>query len=170
MLTAQLTEIRRDLAQFPSAALQRACTAVDDARTLPWPRQLQLRRRLMLACGTKCWRLSGVKKRAPFCSSGVPALAAVFVRIECRSVGVGIGTCMVLVYQLLLHTTRALECGNSYRIPMDLCCLRMPRSNPDIGRDRRDSLETPTGDAECLRHRPVRRRLEVGLRRALRQE
>ena len=42
MLTAQLTEIRRDLAQFPSAALQRACTAVDDARTLPWPRQLQL--------------------------------------------------------------------------------------------------------------------------------
>ena len=33
MLTAQLTEIRRDLAQFPSAALQRACTAVDDART-----------------------------------------------------------------------------------------------------------------------------------------
>ena len=50
MLTAQLTEIRRDLAQFPSAALQRACTAVDDARTLPWPRQLQLRRRLMLAC------------------------------------------------------------------------------------------------------------------------
>ena len=33
MLTAQLTEIRRDLAQFPSAAsLQRACTAVDDAR------------------------------------------------------------------------------------------------------------------------------------------
>ena len=35
MLTAQLTEIRRDLAQFPSAALQRACTAVDDARTLP---------------------------------------------------------------------------------------------------------------------------------------
>ena len=57
MLTAQLTEIRRDLAQFPSAALQRACTAVDDARTLPWPRQLQLRRRLMLACGTKCGEL-----------------------------------------------------------------------------------------------------------------
>ena len=58
MLTAQLTEIRRDLAQFPSgASLQRACTAVDDARTLPWPRQLQLRRRLMLACGTKCGEL-----------------------------------------------------------------------------------------------------------------
>ena len=58
MLTAQLTEIRRDLAQFPSAAsLQRACTAVDDARTLPWPRQLQLRRRLMLACSTKCGEL-----------------------------------------------------------------------------------------------------------------
>ena len=37
--------------------------------------------------GTLWWRLSGVKKRAPFCSSGVPALAAVFVRIECRSVG-----------------------------------------------------------------------------------
>ena len=34
MLTAQLAEIRRDLAQFPSAALQRACTAVDDARSL----------------------------------------------------------------------------------------------------------------------------------------
>ena len=56
MLTAQLTEIRRDLAQFPSAALQRACTAVDDARTLPWPRQLQLRRRLMLACPSSCRR------------------------------------------------------------------------------------------------------------------
>ena len=35
-----------------------------------------------------CGLLSGVKKRAPFCSSGVPALAAVFVRIECRSVAV----------------------------------------------------------------------------------